>query len=284
MPTAKQARQRSRRVATERTRRPRRVRRQAVVAVVVVAVAAGAAVGIYLGTSSGSGLPYVAGPSNRAQVRVDQLAAAAGCPDGTLAEPRKPSWGEPPPMTIDTHKLYTANFVTDVGTFSIALDATSAPKAVNNFVFLVDHGFYNCLTIYRAVPDSVFADGAVQPLDAYAESGSPTATGSGGPGYLFSEAPSGAVGGQAVAGTAVMVDMSGPGATPAYGSQFSILLGTTPSYLPTALPAGDEPFGFVSAGLDELEEIVTDGNSNSGANGLPPRVVHRIFRATISER
>ena len=72
-----------------------------------------------------------------------------------------------PPMTIDPSKNYTATVVTTAGTFTIALDAKTAPVTVNNFVFLADKGFYHCVIFHRVIPS--FMD----------QTGDPTGTGTG---------------------------------------------------------------------------------------------------------
>ena len=50
-----------------------------------------------------------------------------------------------PEMVIDPAKSYTATFNTSKGTIVMALDAKSAPKTVNNFVFLAQDKYYDCL-------------------------------------------------------------------------------------------------------------------------------------------
>ena len=55
-------------------------------------------------------------------------------------------------MTIDTSKTYTATVKTDVGTFVIALDAKEAPSTVNNFVFLAEQSYFNCVIFHRVIP------------------------------------------------------------------------------------------------------------------------------------
>lgn len=85
------------------------------------------------------------------------------------------TWKEPPPLTIDTSKAYTATIVTERGEIVAQLFADRAPKAVNNFVFLARQGFYDGVTFHRVVPGFV------------AQGGDPTGTGSGGPGYQFED-------------------------------------------------------------------------------------------------
>ncbi len=249
------------------------------VGVVIVVGALGAGV-VFLVTRHRAG-PPVPATINRAQLRVDQLSAAAGCPDKAYAEPKKRSWSTAPRLSINPAESYTATVVTDNGNFTIALDPTTAPKSVNNFVFLADHGFFNCLIFTRAVP-SVYAvrPRVVHHLDAYAEFGVRPGSSTGGPQYRYSETQSVPPGAQAAPGTVVMVDLSNTVAAPTYGGLFSILLGSATGIQP--LPAGAEPFGYVSSGLDELQEISSEGNPTPGMDGSPPRVVHRIFRITVS--
>ena len=78
-------------------------------------------------------------------------------------------------MTIDTSKTYTATVMTTAGTFDIALDAKTAPITVNNFVFLADKGYYHCVIFHRVIPG--FMD----------QTGDPTGTGDGGPGYTIQD-------------------------------------------------------------------------------------------------
>ena len=81
-----------------------------------------------------------------------------------------------PSMTIVPSKSYTATFAMDNGTeFEVKLFAQNAPKTVNNFVFLARDGYYDGVTFHRVIPGFM------------AQSGDPTGTGSGGPGYRFED-------------------------------------------------------------------------------------------------
>jgi cyclophilin family peptidyl-prolyl cis-trans isomerase len=106
-------------------------------------------------------------------------------------------------QVIDPAKRYTATIKTDRGDIVIALDATRAPKSVNNFVFLAKDGFYDGLTFHRIVDDFVI------------QGGCPEGTGRGGPGYRFDDEP---VQGEYEAGAVAMAN-SGPNTN---GSQFFI--------------------------------------------------------------
>jgi cyclophilin family peptidyl-prolyl cis-trans isomerase len=84
-------------------------------------------------------------------------------------------WSVPPAMEIDPKKTYTAVMHTDKGDITINLFAEKTPKTVNNFVFLSRQGFYNGAIFHRVI------------VDFMAQGGDPTGTGTGGPGYRFSD-------------------------------------------------------------------------------------------------
>jgi cyclophilin family peptidyl-prolyl cis-trans isomerase len=81
-----------------------------------------------------------------------------------------------PKMTIDPKKSYKAVFEMENGKeFEIELYADKAPVTVNNFVFLARDGFYDDVTFHRVIAGFM------------AQSGDPTGTGRGGPGYRFKD-------------------------------------------------------------------------------------------------
>ncbi len=166
-----------------------------------------------------------------------------------------------PGMGIDTKKDYTAVLHTTEGDVPITLDAKTAPKTVNSFVYLACKGFYNGTTFHRIVPD--FVD----------QGGDPKGDGTGGPGYkLPDEPPSDGY----KAGSVAMAN-SGAGTT---GSQFFLVvsdtgaqnLGTTPPYKYSALGTMD------AAGLDVAKTINTFG----GADEKPTKTV-TINGVTITD-
>lgn len=87
-------------------------------------------------------------------------------------------YSTPPAMAIDPKKRYTAEFVTNKGTFQIQLFADRAPITVNNFVFLARDGFYNGVTFHR-----VIANFMIQGGDPLSRDPNNPRVGTGGPGY-----------------------------------------------------------------------------------------------------
>ncbi|MCB8918282.1 MAG: peptidylprolyl isomerase [Ardenticatenaceae bacterium] len=77
-------------------------------------------------------------------------------------------------MTIDTGKRYQARVQMESGDeFVIELYPASAPQTVNSFIFLANEGWFDGVTFHRVIPDFV------------AQTGDPTGTGVGGPGYTI---------------------------------------------------------------------------------------------------
>ncbi|MDO8616768.1 MAG: peptidylprolyl isomerase [Dehalococcoidia bacterium] len=98
----------------------------------------------------------------------------ANCPppSGTAPEPDvNKKYASRPAISIDTAKDYNAIVKTVRGDFTMVLRASQAPETVNSFVFLARDGFFNGAKFHRVVPGFV------------AQTGDPTGTGSGGPGY-----------------------------------------------------------------------------------------------------
>jgi peptidylprolyl isomerase len=141
-------------------------------------------------------------------------------------------------MTIDPSKRYSAEMQTSMGTMTIALDPSAAPKTVNNFVFLAREGYFEGVIFHRIIKGFMI------------QGGDPTGTGRGGPGYKFEdELPSA---GRYELGSLAMAN-AGPNTN---GSQFFIISG--PSGV--ALPPSYSLFGKVVRGLeivDQLEKVKT---------------------------
>lgn len=77
-----------------------------------------------------------------------------------------------PEMTINQDARYLAHVeMASGGTFTIELLPKSAPQTVNSFVFLARNGWFDNTTFHRVLPGFV------------AQTGDPSGTGRGGPGY-----------------------------------------------------------------------------------------------------
>lgn len=196
------------------------------------------------------------------------ITTSADCPASLTATLNKPAWTPPPPMTIDPSKTYTATVTTDLGPFTIQLDPKTAPIAVNNFVFLAKQHFYDCIIFHRVI--QTFMN----------QTGDPTGTGEGGPGYQFTEAGPKTASPQYPIGSVAMANSNNPATTDptTNGSQFFIVAGSEGETL--------EPdytlFGQVNSGMSVIDKINADGSASTSSTGTPAKL-HRMISVTITE-
>ena len=169
-------------------------------------------------------------------------------------------WSSPPAMLIDPNKSYTATIETSLGTMQAELFSKEDPLTVNNFVFLAREGFYNGVPFHRVIRGFM------------AQTGDPTGTGSGGPGYRFKDEP---VTRKYLRGTLAMAN-AGPNTN---GSQFFIVQQDYP------LQPKYTIFGKLTAGLDVLDRIasVPVGPSRTGERSAPLEDV-RLVSVAIQEK
>jgi cyclophilin family peptidyl-prolyl cis-trans isomerase len=273
VPTDKRTRKRAARdarlAALERQRRRKKTTRRTV----TIAVLAALAIGIYFAAFSGSSKNNTASAkgtnSTDTQAAADAAAVHAGCPSSPTKPLTKPTWSQPPSMTIDTSKTYTATVETDIGTFKVGLDAKDAPQTTNSFVFLADHDFFNCQAFMRVIPGFMNQTGSPNQSNGGAGSG---------PGYSFanenSHPPNGYLTGD--------VAMANSGQPNTNGSQFFVLAGAYNPFTSDPSSIGYSLFGHVTSGQSVVQKINSDGNTNQSANGVPPKITHRMLKVTIS--
>jgi cyclophilin family peptidyl-prolyl cis-trans isomerase len=193
------------------------------------AIVAGVILGAVLTTTGGT-------TTADGDVRGDDVIRTTPEPGSTATAPEEvKQYAAPPPLTIDAAKTYTATIKTDKGDVKVELLDEQAPQAVNNFVFLARDGYYDGVEFFRVVQDFV------------AQTGDPTGTGIGGPGY---DIPFESTDTDAEAGIVAMAKPEAAGA-PNNGSQFFFLLSDQPSRDGTYTV-----FGRVVEGMDVLEQLL----------------------------
>lgn len=191
---------------------------------------------------------------------VPEMADPSECPATDGSEEPQQQFDEYPPFCIDVAKTYTADIVTNFGEMSVEFDAERAPLTVNSFVTLARYHYFDGTECHRAIPGFVV------------QCGDPTATGTGGPGYQFSDELPEA--GEYQIGSLAMAN-SGPNTQ---GSQFFIITGDQGA----ALPPQYSLFGDVIAGLDSTVSDL-DAVANPESNGVPPLEQIIIESVTITE-
>ena len=174
----------------------------------------------------------------------------------TMLEERQ--YDEPPPMTIDVDASYQARVQMESGDeFVIELFPGSAPQTVNSFVFLAEEGWFDGATFHRVLPGFV------------AQTGDPTGTGFGDPGYTIPDEIDPDLS-HAEAGMVAMAN-SGPNTN---GSQWYVTLGDV-----SELDGRYTIFGRVIEGMDVVEGLMPrDPSQNPEA---PPG--DRIARVIIEK-
>jgi peptidyl-prolyl cis-trans isomerase B (cyclophilin B) len=142
-------------------------------------------------------------------------------------------WAAPPPMQIDVAKNYAASIETNRGTIELTLYPQHAPQTVNNFVFLAEQGYYDGVKFHRVIADFMI------------QTGDPTGTGRGGPGYKFADECKG----NPLKHERGVISMANAGPN-TNGSQFFI------THVPTPHLNGKHTvFGKVTKGQDVVDAI-----------------------------
>lgn len=166
-------------------------------------------------------------------------------------------------VVIASGKQYSATIKTSKGDIVVDLFADKAPQTVNSFVFLAKKGFFDGLTFHRVVKGFVI------------QTGDPTGSGSGGPGYSTKDEPNQISNER---GTLAMAKASGASE---FGSQFFINLTNNVS-LDYNNPTANKfyPFGKVTNGMDVVDAIAAVPVSGSGKPTTPVT----ILSVTVSEK
>lgn len=153
-----------------------------------------------------------------------------------LSDTRKTEFSHAPELgeAIEPGKQYRAVLDTTKGRIVVELFPDEAPVTVNSFAYLLRHHYYDGIVFHRV-------------LDGFmAQTGDPTGTGRGGPGYRFEDEFAGNPHRHDGKGVLSMAN-AGPGTN---GSQFFITFTATPH-----LDGRHTVFGKVVEGLDVLDKL-----------------------------
>ncbi|MGH2345020.1 MAG: peptidylprolyl isomerase [Chloroflexota bacterium] len=167
-------------------------------------------------------------------------------------------WGAPPSPALKAGKTYTATLETSKGSIDVDLLTELAPSTVNNFIFLAANGYYDNVVFHRIIKGFMI------------QTGDPTGTGRGGPGYRFADER---VTTPYKLGTLAMAN-AGPNTN---GSQFFIVQGANG----TSLPPSYTIFGQVTRGMDVVDTIASV--PVGGPERSAPLEPVRILSVTVRE-
>ena len=160
------------------------------------------------------------------------------------------------PLPAQAAENPRAALETTQGTLVLELYRDKAPKTVGNFITLAQKGFYNGVIFHRVIPGFMV------------QTGDPTGTGRGGPGYTFPDEFNPELH-HSSPGIVSMANV-GPNTN---GSQFFITVAATPW-----LDGKHAIFGKVVEGMSVVESIAAaerDGNDR-------PRVEIQIKKVTVT--
>ncbi|MCA9872059.1 MAG: peptidylprolyl isomerase [Anaerolineales bacterium] len=165
----------------------------------------------------------------------------------------------PPEMTLVEGAQYLAHVkMENGGEFTIQLFPESAPQTVNNFIFLANEGWFDGVTFHRVLPGFV------------AQTGDPTGTGGGGPGYTIPNEIDPALS-HNKAGMVAMAN-AGPDTN---GSQWYITLADV-----SQLDGGYTIFGQVTEGMDVVQGI-TPRDPSVDPNAPPGDKIESVTIETV---
>jgi cyclophilin family peptidyl-prolyl cis-trans isomerase len=154
----------------------------------------------------------------------------------------------------DARKSYAAVVETTKGRMVLELYADKTPKTVNSFVWLARHHYYDGIKFHRV-------------LDGFmAQTGDPTGTGSGGPGYKFEDEFDSSLKHRGKG----ILSMANAGAG-TNGSQFFITFLDTPH-----LDGRHSVFGKIIDGLEVLDKLQRIDPSRPSF-GVQPDSITRLY-------
>lgn len=184
--------------------------------------------------------PPTSTPAATASATADASTTAAA---SATANPKQFAKAE---QVIDaTKNNYTATIKTAKGDINIKLYADQAPNTVNSFVFLAEQHFFDGITFHRVV---------LTPVPFVIQSGDPTGTGTGGPGYTTKDEPN------QLSNKRGTISMAKTQGATSFGSQWFINLKDNPSLDYTS--SGDKfyPFGEVTGDGMAVADKITQGD------------------------
>ena len=135
-----------------------------------------------------------------------------------------------------------------------------APNTVNNFISLINKGYYNGLTFHRVIPGFMI------------QGGCPEGTGVGGPGYSIKGEFSSNKFKNDLKHTTGVLSMARSNHPDSAGSQFFVMVANSPH-----LDGSYAAFGKVTEGMDNAQEIV---NVSRDYRDMP-REAQRIKTMTV---
>nr|WP_307991478.1 peptidylprolyl isomerase [uncultured Niameybacter sp.] len=194
---------------------------------------------------------------------------SAGCSKGVNEEAQPLNEDNAQQVQIQTFKenpIVTLS-IKDYGTVEIELYPEKAPNTVNNFVSLVNEGFYEGLTFHRIIEGFMI------------QGGDPEGVGTGGPGYsIAGEFAKNGYSGNDLIHTKGVISMARAQNPDSAGSQFFIMSADSPH-----LDGQYAAFGQVISGI-EIIEALEKVETGSMDKPVEPVIIEKITVDTHGEQ
>ena len=155
-----------------------------------------------------------------------------------------------PTSVLEKGVDYKVVLKTSVGDITVDLFENETPDTVNSFLFLIGQRYYEGVTFHRVIKNFVI------------QTGDPTGTGSGGPGYTIDDE----ITSRKYKPYTLGMANAGPDTN---GSQFFITSGNIPQSAMSNLDGNYTIFGEVVEGfavVDSIERVTTDSNDKPANN------------------
>ncbi len=185
----------------------------------------------------------------------------APCPAEDGSTEKTDTFEGAPQLCIDPAATYTAEVVTNKGTFTITLDAAKSPGNVNNFVTLARYHYYDATGCHRVLKGFVVQCG--RPGDKEEA-----------PGYTVPDELPAA--GDYAEGVIAMANTGSPDSA---GGQWFIITGEQG----VALPPQYSIIGTVTKGYDTTVQALENLADPLAQNGVPPLAEIVIESITITQ-
>lgn len=223
-------------------------KRQSFSLIAVVGVFCALVVG-YMALSGGNA-PDASASETPTQSASPTASSNLNCSTAPAAVSNPQQWATAPAVSLNSG---TAQWVltTNCGEIVIDLLPEAAPQTVSSFAFLTENNYFDNTPCHRLTTAGLYV----------LQCGDPTGTGTGGPGYQFTDEnlPTDVAG---VNYPTATVAMANSGAN-TNGSQFFIVFGDT------TLNASYSIFGKVTKGLDIVQAIAAQGVAGGSGDGSP---------------
>lgn len=188
--------------------------------------------------------------NNNASGNNGSSSGAAG--NNTSSNETNPGATEGLPSATASHPIVTIE-MDNGGIIKAELYPEVAPNTVNNFISLIQKGFYDGTIFHRVIPDFMI------------QGGDPDGTGMGGPGYSIAGEFSGNGFTNNLLHTEGVLSMARSQAPDSAGSQFFIMDAAYPS-----LDGSYAAFGKVTEGMEVVKSIVSLKRDGSDRPEEPP--------------